>query len=167
MVASLGPSGCLEESLPYGPVYIANSQSMSAWCTLAEECIRRSDDPLIAVDLEGDLRATCKLELVQLCVEPSAGMPACIAVLDYQLFPDCLSETSPVRAWLQSSSITRTFHNATNDCTCLYWICGITVRCLFDTVVGDSLARGVKHKTARGLEVVVYEYTGSTVVKDV
>ncbi len=153
-----------------GPTYITTSDALARWSTIAQAELdalaQRNLLPVIAVDLEGDLRSDGRAELIQLHVRScNAADTPCIAVIDLRLLPSAIDSDSTVRSWLQDPSILKQFHNCHGDAGCLHGLYDISLRGVVDTAVADSILRGVKHGTTRSLTVVTSEYVNHSLTE--
>ena len=157
---------------PRGPIFITSADILSEWASRTArdiEAVRHSGlSAVIAVDLEGDLRANGRIELIQICARCPVGESlSCIAVIDVRMIPASLAAGAAVRLWLEDPDIAKSLHSAIGDCSALYSLFGIRVARVADSVVGDCLVRGVRHGTARGLAAVTEAYTGHVLAKGV
>ena len=78
---------------------------LADWASLVARDIAAVRDegasPVLAVDLEGDLRARGRIELIQFCsLCPTFESARCVAVVDLRSLPAALDPGSPLRGWL-------------------------------------------------------------------
>ena len=157
---------------PRGPAYITTSDALVRWTAIAQaeldNLVLRNFTPVIAVDLEGDLRPHGRAELIQLHVRScDAAATPCIAVIDLRLLPSAIDSGSAVRSWLHDPSILKQFHNCHGDSSCLYGLYDISLQGVVDTAIADSVLRGVKHGTTRSLATVTSEYVAHMLNKGI
>ena len=131
-------------SMPRQYIYVATSQEASK-CTP-----RFIGDSVIVVDIEGDLRASGRLSLVQI---EALGQ---VYIFDIYRCPDIMAFLKPI---FECPNILKVIHDCRRDSQALRGQFGISLQAVFDTQCADAIIEGKEVKNLRrGLNEILSKY---------
>ena len=130
--------------------------------------LRASSEPLISVDLEGELGGCrCHITLLQVSVDANNSSESQLTyVFNVNHRPQMLKERGEdsLRQILEDPRVTKIFHHCRGDVSSLYFQYGIVTRGIFDTAIADCLVKLRHHNSSRNLGIVLTEWLGLEVV---
>ena len=156
---------CVDASA-YGPSYHKFEQpAFAALAHLDTVLSEPGHSRLVALDLEGQLSLSGRVELIQLCIHSTVPPDGSISlaeadrythVFDIRRVPSLLHRLdSPLRLWLSDPTIVKIVHCGRGDGLTLFGRYGITLRSFFDTGVADALVVGHHPFSGRNLGAVL------------